>query len=114
MSNSILTSVKKGVGGIVEQDEWFDSDVIIAINTVFSKLTQLGFGPIEGFKIEDKTATWDQIITDSKYNMVESYVILSVKLLFDPPTASAVSNAITQQLTELEWRIHEQAELDKA
>ena len=114
MGESILTSVKKGVGGIVESDTWFDDTIIMHINTVLSKLTQLGVGPRTGFQIEDKTATWDQFVDDVKMNMVKTYVVLNVQLLFDPPTVGGVINSITEQIRELEWRLNEQAEYDKA
>ena len=78
-TDSILTSVKMGVGGIIEEDTSFDSDIIMHINTVLAKLTQLGVGPRSGFSIEDKTATWTQFVgTDPRLNMVKSFVVLSV------------------------------------
>lgn len=45
---SILISIKKLLG-IDAFYEAFDTDVIIHINTVFAILTQLGYGPPEGF-----------------------------------------------------------------
>ena len=41
---SILTSIKKLLG-ISEEDDYFDPDIIMHINTVFTILTQLGVGP---------------------------------------------------------------------
>ena len=58
---SILTSIKKLLG-ITEEDEHFDPDLIMHINSVFTILTQLGVGPSEGFRIEDESATWDVLI----------------------------------------------------
>lgn len=111
MNDSILTSVKKGVGGIVEMDESFDDDIILYTNTVFSKLAQLGVGPKTGFRIEDKTATWTDFIGDDpRLEMVKSFVILSVRMLFDPPTSGAVSSAIEKQIVEYEWRLNVQVE----
>ncbi len=49
-NESILTSVKKQLG-IAEDYEYFDMDLIIHINSVFSILTQLGIGPAEGSSI---------------------------------------------------------------
>ena len=110
MNESILTSVKKGVGGIVEADESFDPDIILHTNSVLSKLTQMGVGLREGFQIDDKTSTWEDFIgTDKRLSMVKSYVILNVRLLFDPPASSAVANAMDAQIRELGWRICEQA-----
>lgn len=110
-NESILTSVKKGVGGLLEEDESFDSDLILHINTVFSKLTQLGVGPNEGFSISDKSSTWNDFIgSDARMNMVKSFVILSVRMLFDPPTSGSVSKAFEEQIAEYEWRLNVQAE----
>lgn len=111
MNDSILTSVKKGVGGIVEMDESFDDDIILYTNTVFSKLAQLGVGSKTGFRIEDKTATWTDFIGDDpRLEMVKSFVILSVRMLFDPPTSGSVSSAMKEQIAEYEWRLNVQVE----
>lgn len=111
MTDSILTSVKKGVGGIVEADTSFDPDIIMHINTVLSQLTQLGVGPSSGFSISDSTATWTDFVgTDPRINMVQSYVVLNVRMLFDPPTIGAVVDAFKGRIAELEWRLNVQAE----
>ena len=102
---SILTSVKKMLG-IVEEYEHFDADLIMHINSVLSILTQLGVGPSEGFSIKDKTATWNDFLSDSKnLESVKSYVYLKVRLIFDPPLTSSVSEAINRMISELEWRL---------
>lgn len=109
---SILTSVKKMLG-IMEEYEHFDPDIIIHINTVFMTLTQLGVGPSDGFSIEDKTATWSDFAHDSsqfKSEWIRSYVYLKVRLIFDPPQSSAVMDAITRNINELEFRINVAAE----
>ena len=103
--DSILTSIKKLLG-IEESYTHFDTDVIIGINTAISILTQIGVGPVNGFSITDKTSVWSDFISDmSKLELVKSYVHLKVKLLFDPPTSSAVIEVNNRQLSELEWRI---------
>ena len=62
---SILMSIKKLLG-LEDSYTYFDSDVIIYINSAFSTLTQLGVGPTEGYFIEDKTNTWEEFIGDRK------------------------------------------------
>lgn len=102
---SILTSVKKMLG-IVEEYEHFDADLIMHINSVLSILTQLGVGPSEGFSIKDKTATWNDFLSESKnLESVKSYIYLKVRLIFDPPLTSSVSEAINRMISELEWRL---------
>lgn len=106
MSDSILTSIKKLLG-IHEDDESFDQDVIIHINTVFMILTQLGVGPEKGFRIEDASTTWDEFIPDEEFlDSVKTYVYLKVKLIFDPSMSSVVTEAIKATIAELEWRIN--------
>lgn len=103
---SILTSIKKLLG-IAEEYTQFDDDIIMHINSVFLNLTQLGVGPSEGFLIEDDTATWDDFIGDSnRLQAVKSYVYLKVKLLFDPPLSSSVTESMNRMISELEWRLN--------
>lgn len=103
--DSILTSIKKMLG-IIEEDESFDIDIIVHINTAFSTLTQLGVGPKEGFAIRDKTTLWTEFVDDIRLENVRSYIYLKVRQVFDPPTNSAVLDAISRQISELEWRMN--------
>lgn len=103
--DSILTSVKKIVG-ISEEDESFDTDLIMHINSVLMILNQLGVGPPEGFSISDKTSVWSDFIPESSsIEAVKSFVSLKVRMIFDPPTSSSVADAINKTISELEWRI---------
>lgn len=107
---SILTSIKKLLG-IAEEYTHFDSDIVMHINSVFMILTQLGVGPSEGFSIEDDTSTWQDFVPDmSKVEAVKSYMHLKVKLLFDPPLSSAVTESMNRMISELEWRLNVAAE----
>lgn len=107
---SILTSIKKLLG-ISEEYEHFDTDIIMHINSVFMVLSQLGVGPTGGFAIKDKTATWESYMANMiQLEAVKSYMGVSVRLLFDPPTSSAHIEALKQQKSELEWRINANAE----
>lgn len=107
---SILTSIKKLLG-IAEEYRYFDDDLVMHINSVFATLAQLGVGPSKGFNIYDSSETWDDFTAD-KYELapVKSYVFLKVKLLFDPPTNSAVTSSMERQISEFEWRLHLTAE----
>lgn len=108
---SILTSIKKLLG-VDEEYTSFDADIIMHINTVFGILTQLGVGPPEGFFIEDKTAIWDDYISDDpvQCHMVKTYIHKKVQLLFDPPDRAAVMDALTRTIAELEFRLNVAAE----
>ena len=104
--DSILTSVKKIIG-ISEEDESFDTDLIIHINSVLMILNQLGVGPEDGFLITDKSAVWTDVIGNNKLiEAVKTFVGLKVRLIFDPPTSSAVLDSINKTISELEWRIN--------
>lgn len=106
METSILTSIKKMLG-IAEDYTEFDEDIITHINSVFLNLTQLGVGPEEGFMIEDDTAVWEDFIDDSiQLQAVKTYMYLKVKLLFDPPLSSSVTESFTRMIAELEWRLN--------
>ena len=108
--DSILTSIKKLLG-IAEDYTAFDTDIIIHINTVLMTLHQLGIGPKEGYRIEDKTAKWQDFITEEdNLDAVKTYVYLKVKLVFDPPLSSAVMEAIKETIKEYEWRLNVQVE----
>lgn len=104
--DSILTSIKKMLG-ITEDYEHFDADIIMHINSTFMILTQLGVGPSEGFSIKDKTALWSDFIPEnSNLESVKSYIYMKVRMLFDPPTSSAVMESMKNQISELEWRLN--------
>lgn len=109
---SILTSVKKMLG-ITEEYEHFDADLIMHINSVFMILNQLGVGPSKGFIITDKFATWaDFIQSGENLESVKTYMYMKVRLLFDPPMSSAVMESMKQMISELEWRLNVQSELN--
>lgn len=103
---SILISIKKLIG--IEPDYMhFDNDLIIHINSVLSVLYQLGIGK-KAFSITDSTATWADFLGEDSANLndVKTYVVLRVRLMFDPPTSSSVIEAFNQIIKELEWRIN--------
>lgn len=103
---SILTSIKKLLG-IAEDYEHFDADIIMHINSVFMILNQLGVGPPEGFRIEDKLVTWNDFISaDTNLDLVKSYMHLKVRLLFDPPLSSTVMESINRMIAEFEFRLN--------
>ena len=109
--DSILTSIKKLLG-ITEEYKQFDPDIIIHINSVFLTLKQLGVGPEEAFAITGEYETWDQFLPEGSPNFeaVKSYMYIKVKLQFDPPTSSAVMEAMNRMASEYEWRLNVEAE----
>lgn len=103
---SILTSIRKLLGPD-ETYTHFDPDIIIHINSALSILNQLGVGPSAGFSICSESETWSDFLGDDskKINYAKTYVYLKVRLIFDPPTSSAVIESMNRTISELEWRL---------
>lgn len=109
-TQSILETTKQLVR-VSPEDEVFDTEIILAINTVFSDLNQLGVGPDVVFQIEGKEEQWDAFTDgNNALNAVKSYMGNRVRLLFDPPTTSFGILALEKQIKEHEWRLMEAAE----
>lgn len=109
MDESILVSIKKLLGLDIEYDA-FDQDVIININSALLPLQQLGVGS-EPFYISGESEIWSDFLGDN-YNLqaVKTYVYLRVRLVFDPPSSSAVMQMMQEQIRELEFRLNLEAE----
>lgn len=106
LSNSILLTTKKRIGLAPEYCA-FDPDIIMAINTAFAELTQMGIGPTEGFTIEDENDSWfDFVDSPTEASLVSTYVYMITKKIFDPPTSSSVKEAMEQTIDETRWRIY--------
>ena len=104
---SILDSVKKVIG-MDPGYTAFDVDVIMHINSMFSKLYNLGVGPkTAAFEIEDKTAKWSDFLQGkTNINMAKTYVCMAVRLIFDPPPTSFGIDAVKTEIQELGWRLN--------
>ena len=109
--DSILNSIKE-ILGIPLEDTFFNSTLILHINSIFTILEQLGVGPIGGYSITGPTETWaDYNMYDpEKLRFVKTYMGLRVRQLFAPPLNSTVANALERQIAELEWRINIQVD----
>lgn len=108
--DSILISIKKLLG-ISADYKHFDDDIIMHINSVFLTLSQIGIGPPEGYMIHDEYAVWSDFLgEDPRLEAVKSYMYYKVRLLFDPPTASAVMESANRIINEFEWRLNVAAE----
>lgn len=108
--DSILTSVKKMLG-IEELYTHFDADIIFHVNSALMVLNQLGIGPDGGFSVVDATNTWSDFLgTDTNLEAIKSYILLKVRLIFDPPSSAFVVEVFERQIKELEWRLVVQKE----
>lgn len=103
---SILATTKKALG-IHDTNTDFDPDVIMYINSVLPTLRQLGVGPSTGYAIAGRENSWSELLGGgAKYNDVQSYIYMKVRMLFDPPGTSYHLNAMEEMIKEAEWRIN--------
>lgn len=109
--DSILNSIKK-LCGISEEDDSFDVDIIIHINSALMILNEIGIGPDGGYYIESADETWDQYVPDNRFisKAIQSFVYIKVKLVFDPPASPTVVDALTSSADEYASRIRDWAE----
>lgn len=112
IENSILNDIKSMLGPTYDDDS-FDTDIIIYINSIFTILRQLGIGPTTGYRIKDKKNIWSEFIKDEEMlDAVKTYIYLKVKLTFDPPLNASLVESFTNQAKELEWRLNVSVESD--
>ena len=109
---SILNDTKKMLA-IPEESKEFDQDIIIFINATLSRLEQLGVGPVGGYTITGEEEDWSEFEDRPTFSDIKSYVYLSVRIYFDPPTVGTVMNAFKEQIEKLEWTINVKREEDK-
>lgn len=105
VKSSILNSIKKMLG-IYPEVTAFDDELILHINSVIASLSQMGIGPSDsGYVITSAENIWTELLgTDKRLESVKSYIYLKVRLIFDPPTQSAVIEAFAKQIEEFEYR----------
>lgn len=109
--DKILATTKKALG-LPDDYEPFDHEIVMHINSVFSKLFQLGVGPqTDSFALETGDEKWTDFFgTDKNLNMVKTYMHQSVRLIWDPPQNSFGLEALKEQIRESEWRLTHYAE----
>lgn len=109
MEKSILKTVKKVVN-IHPDDSSFDTDILLAVNSAFSALSEIGFPSIfsvEGLlPIEDDKPEWSQLGLDPEpLGLVKTYIGLKTRMSFDPPGTSFLIKVVEDQIKEHEWRL---------
>lgn len=104
--SSILNTVKAGLG-IGEDDPSFDVELKIHINSTFQTLRQLGVGPATGFLVLTDAESWEDYLGVQKdlLTSVQTYIILKVKLVFDPPDVGFVITSMERLIEQMEWRM---------
>lgn len=110
MEESILITIKKMIGFDKDYD-YFDTDLVVQINSCFSTLSDLGVGPEEGFHITGKDEKWSEYIFTPIYmGMIKNYIYIKTKLVFDRPETSYAIESLSKTASELEWRLHMESE----
>lgn len=110
LDQSILETIKKLLG-LTNMITAFDEEITSHINSVFTTLNQLGVGPDEGYMINGYEQTWRDYVDNIQLaTMVREFIYLKVRMIFDPPASSVVSDAYNQRTAEIEWRMNIQAE----
>lgn len=105
-TDSILLSVKKLLG-LTEENEAFDFDIIMNINSAIFTLTQLGVGPTSGFVVTGKEDRYEDWLGDmTNLQAVKMYLYYKTRISFDSPTQGAVMQALKDQISELEFRLN--------
>ena len=113
MEDSILETIKKMLD-IADEDTAFDTDVIMHINAALAELIHVGVGPQDGYRIQDKTETWGEFVTDPvQLSTVIEYVYCKTKLVFDPPSNSFTCDALGKRADESQWRAYMLADEQK-
>ena len=98
--------------GVTEDYDAFDQEIMVFINGAIFKLTQLGVGPEEGFRVTGVEENWNDFLGDriDQLQAAKDYIYFDVRLAWDPPTQSSVISAWNDRLQELTWRILHQVE----
>ena len=105
-SESILKTVRQMIGPSATYDV-FDTDLIININSAFSRLCQLGVGPDVPFRITGDTEEWFDFMGDGYLEEVKQYIYLKTRLIFDPPSSGTVIGLYKEEIEKLEWLLKE-------
>lgn len=105
---SILKTIRKMIGP-AEDYEHFDTDLIININSAFSRLCQLGVGPEIPFHITGEDEVWSDFMDTGYMEEIKTYIYMKTRLIFDPPASGTVVNLYQQEIEKLEWLLKEVA-----
>lgn len=107
LEHSILEDVREAVG--LNRDVMdFDTDLLMHINSAIGKLNQNGVGNI--LLVTDVTSTWrdlqdvTQIEGNKYFAMVPLFIVVSTKIIFDPPPPSTVEY-YNRSIDESLWRL---------
>lgn len=119
LTTSMLTSVKRHLG-IANEDNSFDEILMDDARMSLLEMSDIGvidddLGEADFSEITDKT-TWNDIMLklypklDSKVKnllpYVETFVCISVRILFDPPASQMILQMLKDKKNELIYRLN--------
>lgn len=113
MDESILKTIKSMLN--IDSDITdFDQELIVLINASLSTLYQLGIRT-SPFKIAGTDETWSQLLGEKDYYLesVKELIYIDVRLIFDPPLSSMVTDAYKERRQEDQWRIAAQVDMEE-
>lgn len=105
MDEKILTTIKRDINGLTEDNTDFDDELLDHINSFLRYLNRFGIG-VESF-IATKDSLWSDFLGEdvAYYSEAKLYITLKIKYWWDPPTVGAAVNAINESLKELEFNL---------
>lgn len=82
----------------------FDVELIFNLKAVISGLPQIGVEEYAGVTV-DENSDWPAIADLDLGQLVQQFVVMKVKNEFNPKANQAISQTISEHMTELEGRI---------
>ena len=101
---TILQDIKKLLGP--ENDDVFDSEILIHINSAVATLSQIG-ACIEDAEVTADTNWSDIFESKAAANKSKLYIYYKTRLGFDPPQSSYAIESIKTLADEELWRIND-------
>lgn len=113
MNDSILQTMKEMLTGYPE-DENFNTELIVHINSMIMTLNRIGVGK-NGFLITGESETWSDFLgeNENEFEGVKTYMYNKIRLIFDPPTNSFIVESLERSINEFEWNLYINAELKR-
>ena len=112
MNDTTILKDIKSVLGLIDDDNAYDGEILMHLNSAFMYLNQLGFGELYKPETIEETTTWEEVFSNRDYvNCIKPYIYKRVRLIFDPPGSSIVMQSLENLIREDEYRI--QSMLDR-
>lgn len=106
MDETILSSVCEYLG-LDSEDRLYKVEILSLINGAVLALSQIGACK---YHTVTEDTTWDVLIDNEDVEAIKLYVQLKTKVIFDPPSTSAVMEAMNNFIREIEWRLQTQVQ----